>query len=393
MNVRAIMNVPRYRLILWTAFAAALLFFIFQMGLLPGTSRRAGQRFAPPGPRSFALLDSVMSHIRDDYLEERDPVRTAEGAYRGMLNSLDSLSCYLNRDLAARYLARSLREASPGLVLYKKYGSFPQVAGIVPGSPAEKAGVEPGDVLTAIGHHNTLASSLTELDLLLRGRQGETVDLKFLRGGDTIQLTLARAVLFPKPWEFVAGGPGRPRVLRIHEFLPGLADGIRKAADSIVKASDGPLVIDLRNCAGGEIDEAVALVNLFLRAPSIGTFGKEAGAQVEVGCPAEAPLAGKRPPVVWVDQATMGPAELVAGVLQELGKAKVVGLPTPGLVARTEIFPLEDESAVILTSAVFTLPSGRTLWTKGLSPDASVPPGDQSDKSFLEKSGPLLGKR
>jgi carboxyl-terminal processing protease len=384
------MSIPKYRLVLWTAFAAALLFFIFQMGLLPGTSRRAGQRFAPPGPRSFALLDRVMTHIRDDYLDQRDPVQTAEGAFRGMLNSLDSLSCYLSRDLTARYLGRSRQDAAPGLVLYKKYGMFPQVAGMIPGSPAEKAGVLVGDVLTAVGHRNTLTMSLTEIDLLLRGGASEALALKFLRGGETLELTVERVRLFAKPWSF-ENEAGRPPMLKVHEFAPSLTAGITKELLPRLKTVKGPLVVDLRNCAGGDLDEAVSFVNLFLKAQSIGAFGKEAGGTVDVACPAEAPLAAT-PLVVWVDQATMGPAELVAGALQEVRKAKIVGLPTPGLVARTELFSLQDESAILLTSAVFALPSGRVLWNTGLTPDAAVPAGDRSEKAFLEKTLRLISK-
>ena len=95
---------------------------------------------------------------------------------------------------------------------------------------------------------------------------------------------------------------------------------------------------------------------------------------------------------VWVDQASLGPAEFVAGVLQDVRKVKIIGFPTPGMVARVELFSLKDESAVVLTTMTFTLPSGRSLWDQGLTPDAAVQPKGQSEKAYLDLTLPLIPK-
>src|SRR5512136_1537322 len=134
------MRVPKYSWFLWTAFVAALLFFSIRMRILPGTTPREAQRYS--APKGFQILDVVMQLIRDDYLDERDPVQTAEGAFRGMVNSLDPLSCYLNKDLTARYLAGG--DMDPGLIIYKRYGTFPLIAGVIENSPADKAGIKAG---------------------------------------------------------------------------------------------------------------------------------------------------------------------------------------------------------------------------------------------------------
>jgi carboxyl-terminal processing protease len=384
------MRVPKYRWFLWAAFLAAFLFFTIQMRFLPGTSPRAGQRFGPPGPQGFSLLSAVMQYIRDDYLEVRDPVRTAEGAYRGMLNSLDALSCYLDGDLTSRYLARTPNEKETGLIIFKSYGSFPQVAGVVKGSPADKAGVRVGDVLTAIGHRNTLNMSLTEVTLQLEGPDETPIQAKFLRAGETLEIGLAKAVLFAKPY-VLERASGRPAVLRIHTFSPSLAADIAKDVAPGLDRSQ-PLIVDLRDCAEGDLEEARAFVNIFLKSDAVGSFAKRNGTKSVQACEAPALLAGL-PLALWVDQGTMGPAELAAGVLQEIDKAPVIGLQTPGLVARRELFPLDDQSSVLLTTEVFSLRSGRTLWGEGLKPDAAVPAKDQSDKAFLERTLPLLAKR
>jgi C-terminal peptidase prc len=384
MVVRPKMRIPRYRLVLFTVLVASLLFFLIQMRILPVTGQRGAS------PKGFQLFDGLMYLIRNEYLEERDPVQTAEGAYRGVVNSLDPVSSYLGKDLAARYAASVPGEMSPGLIVFKKYGSFPQVVGVVPGSPAEKAEISLGDLLSAIGRRSTLSMSLTEVNLLLVGTDPGPVELKVLRGNETRQLSVPRSLLFTRGYTLTSEA-GRPAVLAIHNFAPSLTAEIRKKVVPALKARKKPFVLDLRRCPAGDIDEARLFTNLFLKADSVGSFDGKAGFKKSVACPANPDLDGI-PVAVWAGPATIGPAELVAGVLQEIRKAKVLGLPTPGAVALTQRFPLTDASLVILVSGVFSLPSGRSLWGQGLTPDVTVPAGDQSDKAYFEKTLPLLSK-
>ncbi len=379
------MKIPKYRLVLLTVFTASLLFFLVQMRILPGKSQRN------PWPKGFELVDMLMQLIQRNYLEERDPVQTADGAFRGIVNSLDPVSSYLNRELTVRYAARGPNDTGTGLVVFKRYGSFPQIVGVVPGSPADKESVKAGDLVSAIEHHGTLGMSQAEVEILLGGTDEKPVQIKLLRANDTRELALARARLFAKDYAFAPAAPGRPAVLSVHRFTPALAAGIRKDLLPALKALKTPLVVDLRNASGGDLAAAKAFVNLFLKADAVGSFEKKGGVKETVACPAPAELAGL-PVAVWVNTGTIGPAEFAAGVLQEVRKAKVVGLETVGAVARTESFPLSDGSSIILVSGVFSLPSGRSLWGKGLTPDAAVPFDDQGDKTYIGKTLPLLPK-
>jgi C-terminal peptidase prc len=335
-------------------------------------------------------MDALMYLIKDYYLEDRDPVQTAEGAYRGLVNSLDPVSSYLGRDLTGWYEALGPKDTDPGFIVYKRYGAFPLVVGVVPGSPAEKADVKPGDLVSAIGHRSTLDMSMVEVNLLLRGTDESPVQVKILRGNETRELSLPRALLFPRAFTLTAAAR-RPAILSIHRFSTSLTAEIRKEIVPSLKARKMPFVLDLRNCDSGDIEEARAFTNLFVKADSVGSFVKKGGAKEPVACPAGAPL-GEVPVVVWTNAATLGPAELVAGVLQEVRKAKVVGLPTPGVVAKAERFSLGDGSSIIVVSGVFSLPSGQSLWGQGVSPSVSVPADDQSDKAYLDKTLPLIPK-
>jgi carboxyl-terminal processing protease len=383
MDDRSAMKVPRYRWFLWAAAVAAAVFFILQMGYL-------SRGHATTAAKGFDLLDALMGHVRNDYLEVRDPVETAEGTFRGLVNSLDPLSAYLSRDLAAAYAATTGRETGPGIVVLKRYAAFPQIVAVVEESPAERAGLELGDLISAIGGRNTLSMSLTEVKLLLAGPDERPVDIRVLRGNDTHNFSVPRANLFPAPFSFTRTA-GEPARLRIHRFDDGLAARIRRDVAPTLRGRKTPLILDLRGCQAGPIDEGGRLANLFVKAAAAGSFVGRGGAKETVACPDEADL-GAVPVVVWTDAGTSGPAELAAGILQEIRKAKVVGFETAGLVGRTKLFTLKDDSAILLTAGVYALPSGRKLWEDGLVPDAAIPIDKLDDKTYLEKTLPFLPK-
>ncbi len=379
------MKIPKSRLILLAVFAASLVFFIFQMDLLPGVTSRLEQS------NGFELLARLLGDIRDNYLEERDPLRTADGAYRGLINSLDVLSSYLDKTLTVRYLSQTENMAEPGVIIYKTYGDFSPVLGVIEGSPADKAGLLSGDVISAIDGRNTLNMSLVEANLYLKGMEGTSVEFKVLRGEDTYEMKVGRAVLFPQPYSLTHEKSGLT-ILTIHRLTPSAVSGIRKEILPDLKKDRTPLVIDLRHCNEGDFGGAQAFVNLFVRARSVGYFGKKGGITKPVSGPAT-PFAPDLDLVVWIGPATMGAAEFVAGILQEVKKVKVIGLPTLGLVAKREHFRLKDGSSVLLTSEVFSLPSGRSLWERGIRPDENIQAGLFDNKAYIEKTLPFPPKR
>ncbi len=379
------MKAPKSRFVLLAALAGALVFFTFQLDLLPGIKSQLGRQ------KGFNLLANLLDIIKNDYLEETDPLRTADGAYRGLVNSLDVLSCYLDKDLTEQFESEGEDAASPGLVIFKRYNDFPQVRGVIPGSPAEKSGVLLGDVVSAVNGRDTLRMSLIETVLRLQGAGESPVELKILRRGETLEMSIPRARLHPEPWSFARSGPGPP-VLTVHRLPADLAASLRKDLFPLSGDVGTPLIIDLRNCYAGKIEGARDFVNLFLRASNIGSLGKKDGSRRRLSCP-EQPADPKRPLVIWVGPGTRGPSELVAGVLQEFGRAKIVGTVTPGLVARQEIFPLRDGSSVLLTTEIFSLPSGRLLWNDGIDPDVEVKGNEFSDTVYLRLTAPSSVKR
>lgn len=378
------MIITKFRQLLAIAFLGASIFFFVEMGFIP----RKPQMLR--SPKDFELVETFVRLIKNDYLEDRDPARTVEGAFRGMIDSLDPLCAYLDSELIKLYLQNQSSLNETGLIIYKKYGSFPQVAGIIEGSPAASANLKLGDFISAINNSSTLFISMTEANLLLKSSDESPVRLKIIRGNETLEFNVARTNLFPQPLNFEAKS-GKPAILKVHRFSPDLISAMEKDVLPLLARSKKPLILDLRNTCEGDYESAARFVNFFLSASSVGYFKKRDDSREIVGCP-EKPLFSDLSLVVWINQATLGPAEFVAGVLQEIKKSKVIGMETMGLVARQETLKLDDNSLILLTNRIFYLPSDKTLWGTGLRPDVSLAIEKQSTDVYYEKTIPLLPK-
>jgi carboxyl-terminal processing protease len=371
------------RAILLTVIFSLCLVFLLEMSYLRGVSKSTA------APKNLYLLEAVIRLIRNDYLEEKDPLQTMDGSFRGLVNSLDGLSSYLDAENTARYLEQQGAPLmGPGIVVFKRYGAFPQVTGIIEDSPAEKGGLQLGDLLTEINGKATAALSLEEVNLLLCAKEALPLNLKILREDKTIDISVDRAPLYSEPVAF-SSRAGSSGILRVARMTAPCVSEIKAKVLPAIRTGKKPLIIDLRNCAEGDFEEARQFINLFLKTESIGYFEKRGAAKEALASPDE-PLLANTPVIIWTNQGTLGPAEAVAAVLKEFGRAKVVGLPTLGLAARYERFPLEDGTSVLLTSGIFCLNSGVQLWGRGVEPDVPVDVDDQGFQSFLKKTQPLL---
>jgi C-terminal peptidase prc len=336
-------------------------------------------------PKNLYLLESVIRLIRNDYLEEKDPLRTIDGSFKGLVNSLDSCSGYLDAESTSRYLGqRDAPVLEPGILFFKRYGAFPQVIGLVEGSPAGKTDIQLGDLITEIDKKPTPAMSYPEVVTLLNDREAVPLDLKILRDDKTLDLRVERALPEAEPWTYAAQ-EGMAGVLKIARLTAPCVDGIKAKLLPRLAKSKLPLVIDMRNCGRGSYEEAGRLINLFLKAETVGYFEKRGGAKENLSSPEE-PVLPKIPLAIWVNQATLGPAEAAAAVLQDFKRAKIVGLSTLGLAARQQFFPLQDGSSLVLTSGVFSLISGAQLWGRGAEPDVKLEAGRQDFASYLKKT-------
>jgi carboxyl-terminal processing protease len=367
-----------HRLILLSGAALLILLGFLGRGFLPGVPQ------SDQPAKDFALMRTVANLIRNDYVEERDPEGTMSGAYRGLVNGLDPLSAYLDAATLAVFDAdRRSRLKETGIVLFKRYNVFPQVMGVVEGSPAEAAGIKPGDTLSAFDDRSTLAMSFAEARLALKSAEAKPVKVRMIKDMETKDFTVERKGLFDGPGRWTET-PGEPAILSVRT-VDGAAAQLRGPLAKKLKAVKGTIVLDLRLASEGSLAEALKLANVFLKAADAGALEKKDGAKESLACP-EAALAETAPLVVWVGPATIGAAEAAAGLLQELKRARVVGFETPGLASRQSVFRLEDGSGLILTTGYYALPSGRKLWDKGVVPDAALDAGARDTAAYLKST-------
>lgn len=359
------------------------LFILLEKSFFPAASSK------PSPDKNLALMEKVIRLIKDHYVDEPMPAKTMEGAFKGLADSLDMLSCYLDKENVNKYAQQKKSNFKDiGVILYKRYGLFPQVIGIMENSPAEKSGIRIGDYLSALDNQSTLLIGLVETNIYLKAEKAGPIKIKLLRDSQTLEVSVLRTSLYDRSISY-SQEKGTSGILKINHLYPPAVSEIKKDLLSGIKKQKGPLILDLRNCHEGEVEEARKLINLFLKEEKIGYFEKKAKSQETLSCPENAEL-GSLPLAIWTNQATLGPAEIVAAVLKDFKRAKIIGRETLGLASRQELFPLEDGSALLLTSSIFCLNSGEKLWGKGAKPDEKLALEDQSLNSYLKKTFDLF---
>ncbi|HEX9902816.1 MAG TPA: S41 family peptidase [Acidobacteriota bacterium] len=374
------MNTRPVRILALASLSVLLLFFLLVRSFVPGPAARGGAEQS-----DLKLVESIIQLIQEEYIDRVEPERAMEGAYRGLVQSLDMLSSYLSREDLAKYNESGhppLRDT--GIVLIKTPGGMPQVAGLEEGRPASRSGLQIGDFISAINNRPTFGLSLWEARLLMLGHEDRPVKLRVVRQASTVEIAVERSLPPAKAYQF-SPEKGTAGVLTISRLSFSGQDSLKGMIPASVAQASAPLVLDLRGCGQGDLESAHRLVNVFLRLPQAGYFLMKDGSRQPFSCP-EPAVWDKVPLVVWTNQATLGPAEIVAGVLQSAKRAKVLGFPTLGLASKQKLFPLSDGCALLLTTGVFCYASGEKLWEKGVVPDEALSGQEAGRSQFLQKT-------
>ena len=338
----------------------------------------------------FHALDAFaqsLALVETNYVDQVDEQALLRDATRGMLHNLDVHSTYLppNRYQKVRQDTEGefggvgvvlapgfIDEARPGVPPY------PIVDEVLPGSPADVAGVQEDDRLVSIDGAPT-AEAGKELreagawEARLRGPSGTRVTIAVVRVGwkDPRAFTLVRAqVKQPSVHQRVL----EPHVgyLQISRFAEATASDVASALGELRKQDAlGVLVLDLRNDPGGIVDQAIAVADLFLDDGTIVTIRGRRGSVETQSAHKGGPGVGV-PIIALVDQGTASAAEILAAALHDHGRAKLVGLPTYGKGTVQTFYDLDDGSGLKLTTARYLTPKGNSLESKGIVPDVRV---------------------
>ena len=352
------------------------------LGLL-ATTQIAGPLIAQEAEQNSSvyeqmdLFGDIFARIRNEYVEPVDEQKLIEAAINGMLSSLDPHSSYMSpEDAAAMRLQLDGEFGGLGLEVTQEEGWI-KVVSPMDGTPADAAGIQSGDFITAVNGESVLGLTLQDAVDLMRGPVGSEIVITVVREGeeqpfdlsiirDNIKLTAVRART-----------EGETVVLRITTFndqtFPNLTEGLAAQIEEAGGIDNvNGVVLDMRNNPGGLLNQAVFVSDAFLEGGEIvSTRGRnpEDGDRFNA-TPGD--LIDGKPIVILINGGTASASEIVAGALQDHHRAIVVGTQSFGKGSVQTVMPLAGESAMRLTTARYYTPSGRSIQALGISPDIIV---------------------
>ncbi len=250
-----------------------------------------------------------------------------------------------------------------------------EIEEVFQGSPAAKAGLQHGDIITAVGSKSLSGKSVSYGSRLIRGNAGTSIGLTVSRGGKSRKVTLTRAdVTVPVAASKLVRYRGKAiGYLEFTQFTQGSAGQLRQQVQKMLKAGAKGLVLDLRDNPGGFLTQAVGVASLFIKSGTIVTTRGRSQPTTVYTALGDA-IAPKIPLVVLVDRGTASSAEIVTGALKDRGRAKVIGTRTYGKGVFQQLFPLASGSALDITVGEYFTPNGQNLGGGGVKEGRGIKP-------------------
>ncbi len=322
--------------------------------------------------RQLQVYSEVLSRVRSEYVEEPNIPQVTDGALHGLLESLDANSSYLSPLEYKEYKShRSEARGEIGAAVSKRFG-YAAVVSVIPGGPADKAGVQATDIIEAIEGKSTREMSLAEVHNLLSGQPGSNVTVSVVRArrAEPQKMVITRDLVTIPPVndKMVEDGIG---YVQVDAFAKGKAQEVAGKVKALQKLGAKKLILDLRNCAEGEESEGIATANLFLNHGTITYLqGQKYPREAFNADPSRAIT--NLPVAVLVNKGTAGPAEVVAAAVLENARGDVVGDKTFGDGSVQKVIELPDGSALILSIAKYYSPSGKAIQDTAVTPNILV---------------------
>jgi carboxyl-terminal processing protease len=346
--------------------SAGVLLFSFAGGI-------GGVRASNDGAyRQMEVYSEVLSRVRSEYVEEPNLPAVTDGALHGLLESLDSNSSYLNTEQYRDYKAHNTHaKGEVGATISKRFG-YASVVSVIPGGPADKAGLQDTDILEAIEGKSTREMSLAQIRSLLAGEPGSNVNLSVVRArrAEPQKVVVTRDVVALPPVKDKMLEDGVAQI-RVDVLNKGKSQEIAGKIKNLQKSGAKKLILDLRDCSQGEEAEGIATANLFLNHGTITYLqGQKYPREAFNAEPSKAVTT--LPLVVLVNKGTAGPAEIVAAAVLENARGDVVGDKTFGDGSVQKLIELPDGSALILSIAKYYTPQGKAIQDTAVTPNVVV---------------------
>lgn len=343
------------------------------LGMNTGRVRAATEQQDSGAYRQMQVYSEVLRHIQSDYVVDPNMGNVTNGALRGLVETLDSNSSYLTPAEYKLYKERKPGMADVGLVVAKRFG-YATVVSVIPGSPADKAGVADGDILESIGTISSRDLSLPVVENMLQGQPGTEVTVSVVRPrkATPVRLTMTRAVVNEPGVADSLYENASILYLKLAALDKDHVSQVEKKIKGMGALNSKKILLDLRDVSTGDNAEAMRLANLFIKTGTLATLeGQKFPKQTFSADPKNA-IAATAPMVTLVNHGTSGAAELVAGALLDSKRSQLVGEKTFGDGSQVKTFELPDGGAVILSVAKYGTPSGKKLQDEGVTPDVQV---------------------
>lgn len=352
------------------AISVLLVVFVFLGGILPGGVSAGTDATAY---QQIEVYSEVLQHIQNDYVVTPNIQDVTVGSLHGLLEGLDPDSGYLTPAEFKTYQAHQNEvKAQVGVDISKRYG-YATVVSVIPGSPADKAGIVDGDVIESVGNQSTRVMPIQMIEVLLDGQPGTKVSFSVIEptsatpNAMTLTRTLPQypalhvdeyensSILYLKPYDLQKD--------RVDEVLARIAQ--------VQKTGQQKILLDLRDVTDGDMDPAVQLANAFLKSGTIATLeGQKYPQQTWTAAPKNFVTAA--PLMVLVNHGTAGPAEIVAAALKDNNRAQLVGDRTFGTGSVQKQIPLPDGAVLFLSVAKYRGPDGKVIQHDAVMPNVLV---------------------
>lgn len=326
-------------------------------------------------------LALVFETARDSFVEEVDEKKMLEAAMNGMLSALDPHSSYLSADDFKEFNDKSYGEfGGLGIQITSDRGAV-RVISPIDDTPAAKAGIKAGDYITHIDGDQVFDLTLNQAVKKMKGRPGTKVKLTIVSDGkEPRNITLKRAIIKVKSVKFEEksiadadeGSNEKIGYIRISDFGATTSKELKNAIEKLEKKNVIGYVLDVRNNPGGYLTAAIDVSDAFLDGGEIvSTRGKDK-ADIERSFATPGDMTNGKPVVVLVNHGSASASEIVAGALQDNGRALVMGSQSFGKGSVQQQKPLGDGTAIHITIARYYTPSGRSIQNEGITPDVEV---------------------
>ncbi|MFA5142855.1 MAG: S41 family peptidase [Candidatus Omnitrophota bacterium] len=377
----------------------ALLFLMIASLAIGGYDKERRDKVKSPGDALYGqleLLGDAISIVRTDYVDEVDSRKLIYGAMRGMLAGLDDYSQFMDPQEFEEIEFETKGEfGGVGTEISLKDGILMVVTPLV-GTPAEAAGIKPGDKIVKIDGKLTRDITLNNAVGQMRGKPGTVVHLTIWRekGEKILEIPIKRAIIKIKSIKDAGIIEDKIGYIRLVQFQESTARELDAALKKLESKGMDSLILDLRYNPGGLLDGALDVAERFLSADKIIVSMKSRVKDQD----AEYKSSGRfthpdYPLIVMVNEGSASASEIVSGAVQDNKRGLVLGTKTFGKACVQTVIPLKDSSALRLTTAVYLTPSGKLIKDEGIAPDIVIPLAEpECDQSEKEISADIFEK-